>query len=300
MIILLHGDDTYRARRKLNEIMEEHKKKHKSGLNLRYIDAGNIDFEDLRNEMLGTSMFKEKKLIVLLDAFSNARIKEELTDKGSVFADSDNILLLFESQAVPEKEKLYSFLKKNAKIQEFAPLKGKKLRDWVVNEFKAKDGKINDKALDLLIDYVQGDSWSMSNEITKLINYAPKGIKEEDVMLLVKPRLETNIFDTIDAIANKDKKKAFDLLKTHIEKGDSAIYLLAMIASQIRNIISVKGSEERINMNPFVMRKSIQQAINFSLDDLKKIYQRILQLDSEIKVGKVDQNIALDILISEI
>lgn len=300
MIILLHGEDTYRSKRKLFEIIEEHKKKHKSGLNLRCIDAKNIDFEDLRNEMLGASMFKEKKLIILLNAFSNNKLKEDLISRGNIFADSDNVLLLFEDQAVPEKEKMYGFIEKHAKIQESNILKGKQLKDWVLAEFKAKGGKIDDEALLTVIDFVQGDLWAMTNEITKLINYAPNGVKKKDVLLLVRPKLETNIFDTIDAIATKDKKKAVDLLKAHIEKGDSVIFLLAMIASQIRNIISVKGIGRHISMNPFVMRKSIQQAANFSMDDLKKIYRRIVELDSDIKSGKVDQNIVLDILISEI
>lgn len=300
MIIFLHGEDTYRSRRKLFEIMEEHKKKHRSGLNLRYIDAKNIDFEDLRNEMLGVSMFKEKKLVVLLNVFSNNKLKEELVSRGDVFTGSDNLLLLYEDQAVSEKDKLYGFLEKHAKIQEFEALKGKKLKDWALNEFKNKGGKIDNEALELLVEFTQGDLWSISNEIIKLVNYAPSGVKKDDVLLLVKPNFETNIFETVDAIATKDKKRAVDLLKAHIEKGDSAIFLLAMIASQIRNIISVKGEGKRINMNPFVIRKSMQQAVNFSMDDLKNIYRRIVELDSEIKGGKIDQNIALDILISEI
>lgn len=300
MIILLYGEDTYREKEKLGEIMEEHKRKHKSGLNLRYLEGKSISFEDLRNEMLGISMFKEKKLIVVMNPFSNSKLKDDLLDKGNVFIPLENVLLLIEQSKILKKDKLLSFLEKNSKVQEFGLLEGVKLKNWVKKEIEEKGGTIEDPALEKLIEYVGSDLWRMKNEIIKLVSYS-KNISEKSVGLLVRPSHELNIFDTVDAIAAKDKKKAISLIKAHIEKGESAIYILAMIASQIRNILSVKsGGGGTMGMHPFVFRKASYQAKNFALEDLKKIYSRITELDSEIKVGKIDQDIALDVLISEI
>lgn len=300
MIILLYGEDTYRQKKKLGEIMEEHKQKHKSGLNLRYLEGKSISFDDLRNEVLGISMFKEKKLVVVLEPLSNPKLKEDLLEKGEAFVSSDNVLLLVEQSKILAKDKLLAFLDKNGKTQEFELLTGVKLKNWIQKEIKAKGGTIDDSALEKLIEYVGSDLWRMENEITKLISYS-KSILEKNIDLLVHPSHETNIFDTVDAIAAKNKRKAINLIKSHIEKGESAIYILAMIASQIRNIISVKGGGTgQLGMHPFVFRKTTFQAKNFSLEELKNMYARITQLDSEIKVGKIDQSIALDVLISEI
>jgi DNA polymerase-3 subunit delta len=301
MIILLYGEDTYRSRKKLAEITEEHKSKHKSGLNLRYVDGKSANFDDLRSEMFEISMFREKKLIVLTDAAANAKFKEAFLEKGKQLADSENVLILYERQGMLKKDKLVSFIEKHGQVQEFLPLSGASLKKWTKEEFKKLGREIDEDALDLLLEFVAGDLWQMSNEIAKLSGYAPLRVKKEDVSAMVKPKAEVNIFETIDAIAVRDKKKAVDLLKNHIEKGDSPIYLLAMIASQMRNIISVKGlNGANPGMNPFVARKSVQQAKNFSLEDLKRIYGRISQLDTEIKVGKIDPDIVLDVLISEI
>lgn len=303
MIILLHGEDTYRMKRKLREIMEEHRQKHKSGLNLRYLEGKTVSFEDLKNEILGISMFKEKKLVVVSDIFSNSKLKEELLEKGKVFAESDNVLLLTENSHILKKENLFSFLEKKGKVQEFELLSGIKLDNWVKKEIEERGGTIDSKAMGKLVEYVGGDLWQMENEITKLVNY-DKNISLRNVELMVKAKYETNIFDTIDAIAVKDKRKAVNLLKQHIEKGDSVLFLLAMIASQIRNIISVKAGQSlnagQMGMHPFVFRKASSQARNFSLEDLKRIYKKIVGLDSDIKIGKIDQDIALDVLISEI
>ena len=298
MIILLHGEDTYRMKKKVREIMDEHREKHKSGLNLRYLDGKSASLEDLKNEMLAASMFKEKKLVVVSGLLSNAKLKEEFLEKVKAFVDSENVMLLTESIVVPDKDKLYAFLEKEGKVQEFEPLSGAKLKAWVVKEIEDREGKIGQNAVEKLIEYVGGDLWRMDNEIGKLVNYS-KEIKEKDVEEMVRPNYETNIFDTIDAIAIKDKKKAVELMKEHIEKGDSVLYLLSMIASQIRNIISVKSGSGS-GMHPFVLRKASYQARNFSMEDLKRIYRKITDLDFEIKVGKIDQDIALDVLISEI
>lgn len=298
MIILLHGQDTYRIKMKTREIMDEHKERHRSGLNLRYLEGKTVSFQDIKNEMLGISMFKEKKLVVVSGAFSSPKLKEELLEKGKVFVDSDNVLLFVENASLPAKDKLYSFFEKQGKVQEFEPLSGAKLRNWVVKEIEAMGGKVEEKALETLMDYVGGDLWRMENEIRKLANHS-KTIKEEDVKEMVKPDYETNVFDTIDAIALKNKRRAVELLKEHLEKGDSVLYLLSMIASQIRNIISVKSGSVS-GMHPFVLRKAAGQAKNFSPEDLKRIYQKIVDLDFGIKVGKIGEDIALDVLISEI
>ena len=300
MIILLYGEDTYREKEKLKEIMEEHKLKHKSGLNLRYLEGKTTSFDDLRNEILGISMFKENKLVVVLNPLSNSKLKEDLLENGNIFISSDNLLLLVEQSKLLKKDKFLSFMEKNGKVQDFELLTGVKLKNWVKKRVEEKGGEINEIVLDKLIEHVGSDLWRMENEIMKLINYS-KNISEKNIDLLVHPNHETNIFDTIDAIAVKNKKKAMNLIKNHIEKGESAIYILAMIASQIRNILSVKsGGTGQLGMHPFVFRKTTSQAKNFNLDELKNIYARITQLDSEIKVGKIDQSIALDVLISEI
>lgn len=298
MIILLHGEDTYRMKRKMREIMDEHKEKHKSGLNLRYLEGKGTSFDDLRNEMLGISMFKEKKLIVVSDLFSNSKLKEEVIERGEAFVNSDNVLLLAESSNIAAKDKLLAFLEKEGKVHDFEPLSGAKLNNWIKKEVEELGGKIDEDALEKLIEYVGGDLWQMENEIRKLVNYS-SNVKTKDVDDMVKPKYETNVFDTIDAIAAKNKKKAIELLKEHAEKGDSVLYLLAMVASQIRNIIAVKSGSNS-GMHPFVLRKATYQAKNFSLEDLKRIYQKIVDLDFEIKVGKIDQGMALDVLISEI
>jgi len=319
MIIFLYGQDTYRSRQKLNEIIEHYKKIHKSGLSLKFFEEKELSSEDFRDEFQQTSMFAEKKMIVLKSVFSNREgFKESFLKDSKKIINSKDIILFFEGGEVPRNDSLFKLLKKYAKSQEFEPLEGEQLRRWVKKEFANLKTKIDENALIKLIEFVGNNLWQMENEIRKLVSYKLKcpnpEISQRDIELLVKPKIETDIFKTIDAIASKNKKQAIELIHKHLERGDAPLYLLSMINFQFRNLLIVKSHElrhkfyagdmrvlaEKLKMHPYVIQKSTQQAKKFNFEELKKIYQKIFQVDLSIKTGKVEPETALDLFIAEI
>jgi len=327
MIIFLYGQDTYRSRRKLNEIIERYKKIHKSGLNLKYLNLSEKGFEDFKDGFQSISMFAEKKLIILEEAFTNQSFKENFLKNSKKFIDSGDIILFHETKETPRSNPLFKFLKKCAKSQEFKLLEGKNLKNWVKKEIENYKVKINPMALEKLIDYVGNDLWQMANEIGKLVSYKSgkrvdeaiasslpfanaRVIEVKDIELLVKPKIEPEIFKTIDAIASRNKKQALELIHKHLEKGDNPLYLLSMINFQFRNLLTIRDLIEKnkspytlleeATLHPYVIKKSYSQAQKFKIDELKKIYQKIFQVDLAIKTGKVEPETALDIFIAEI
>ena len=311
MIIFLYGPDTYRSRQKLNEIIEHYKKIHKSGLNLKYFDGKELNPEDFRDEIQQISMFAEKKLIILKDVFLNREFKERFLKDSKNFINSKDVILFFEAGEVPKDDSLFKLLKKYAKSQEFKPLGGEQLRRWVKKEFENFKTKIDEKALIKLIAFVDNNLWQMANEIKKLVSYKRgEKIKREDVELLVRPKIETDIFKTIDAIASKNKKQALELLHKHLEKGDSPLYLLSMINFQFRNLLIIKDLirkgrpfytfQKATSLHPYVVKKSYSQTQRFTIEELKKIYLKIFQVDLAVKTGKAEPETALDLLIAEI
>jgi len=311
MIIFIYGQDTYRSRRKLNEIIEHYKKIHKSGLNLKYFNLSEKGFEDFKDEFQSISMFAEKKLIIVEEAFTDQNFKENFLKNSKKFVSSKDIILFYETKETPRSDSLFKFLKKYVKSQEFKLLEGESLKNWVKREIENYKLKINPIALEKLIDYVGNDLWQMANEIKKLVSYKKnKKIGVKDIELLVNPKIEPEIFKTIDAIASKNKKQALELIHKHLEKGDNPLYLLSMINFQFRNLLTIRDLIEKnkspytlleeVKLHPYVIKKSYSQAQKFKIEELKKIYQKIFQVDLAIKTGKVEPEAALDIFIAEI
>lgn len=311
MIIFLYGSDTYRSWQKLNEIVNHYKEIHKSGLNLKYFEGKHLNFQDFKNEIETISMFREKKLLILKEIFSNKNFQEEFLKQGKKIIDSQNLILIYEKGEIEEKNPFFKFLKENSRWQEFKPLEGQKLKIWVEKEFKKYQAQIDQEALEKLINFVGNDLWQMENEIKKLVSYKNgQKIEPRDIELLVKPKIETDIFKTIDAIAQKKKNHALVLIHQHLEKGDTPLYLLTMINFQFRNLLTIKELIEKnipyykilkqSGLHSFVVKKTYQQARKFTFQQLKKIYQRIFQVDLAIKTGRIEPETALDLLITEI
>ncbi len=111
-------------------------------------------------------------------------------------------------------------------------------------------------------------------------------------------------------MAENKKALALDLIHKHLEKGDAPLYLLTMINFQFRNLLEIKDLIEKYvpyydilkqsSLHPFIVKKSYQQAQRFTFQQLKKIYQKIFEVDLGIKTGKIEPETALDLLIAGI
>ena len=311
MIYFLYGPDSFRSKQKLNEIIEKYKKAHKSGLNLIYIDTKEVNFKDFYSNFKITSMFAEKKFIILRNVFYDKRgrvkFKEEFLENLKAIEELKDIVIIYEGDAVDARTKFFKELKKKVKYQEFEALQPAMIAKWIFAEFENKKIKINADATALLLSFAGNNLWRLSNEINKLANYKKDGIViKEDVELLVRPNIENDIFKTIDALASKNKKEALTFLHKHLDNGDNSLYLLSMIAYQFRNLLTVKELMEKkqslsgSGLHPFVVKKTSYLCGSFTLDQLKNIYQKIFEIDADIKTGKIDAELALDLLVSQI
>lgn len=311
MIIFLYGDDAYRAREKLNEIVVQYKAVKKSALNLIYIDAKETDFTDFYNHFKISSMFAQTKLIVVKNLFADKIFQEDFVKEIKKLQSLKDVILVHEPQAPDQRLKLFKVLLKEVKCQEFKLLDGKDIKTWAQKEVEKLGGKINNDALDLLVSYVGSDLWRLAGELQKLVNYKTGTIiKKMDVELMVRPNLQTDIFKTIDALAQKNSNLALTLLHKHLAGDDNPLYLLSMIAFQFKNLLVVKELSEKglmyasivkqSGLHPFVVKKSYFLCRQFSLEELKNIYKQIFQIDSDIKIGKIEAETALDMFVSSI
>lgn len=309
MIKFIYGKDTYRASQKLREIIEEYKNLNKNKIILSYFDCG-VDFGKFTDEFKTISMFGEKKAAVLTNFFSDLKTQKEVLDflkKYKKTTEKEDLILFYEEEKTEAKSSLFDFLKKNSDFQKFDLLKGRELIHWIEKEFNEYNAKLESGVPEKLAWNTGSNSWQISNEIRKLAAFKNKKIiTKGDIDLLVVQKIEPAIFETIDAVSLGDKKRAIALFHNHLEKGDSPFYIFSMIKFQFSNLLSVKDLSEKragfagLKMHPFVLRKSCQISQRFSLEQLKKIYKKIFQLDIKIKTGKIEPVLAMDILISEI
>jgi len=340
-IHLFFGADDFTMREEINREKEKFSKEF-GELNIIDLDFENNVSDErekmsaLKNALLTDSLFGSDELIVLRNFLDGREKKEMAEDNGAekiileyLSHPSQSVNLYFLQKGSPDKrKKIYKRLlelRKNnlAEIKEFIVPSGFRLNKWIENRVNLLGGKITSQAVEsLILTLGKGlgqkgkggqmeevyDLWQVNNEVNKLVNFK-NGIEitAEDVNLLVKAKIDLNIFKLIDAIGNRNKKRAINLLCGQMENQANEIYLLTMFVYQFRNLLKIKDLLERgksvqeisssAKMHPFVVRKSIEQCRKFSLIELKKIYRKLLDAEIAIKSGKMKPRLVLDLLV---
>lgn len=313
MIIFIHGQNTFLTDRKLNELKEKYRQKHKSGLNVFIFNSENFIFGSFKDSIEAVSMFSEKKLIVLRNVLTESketvRIFEYLKEK-KIKTNGDVVLIITEEK-IPEKENddFLWLLKEPSVVQESKVFTGVKLKKWIENEVARYDAKINEGAATFVAFHCKDDMRRISNELAKLALYE-KNISEKEVEMLVSKNTESDIFKAIECLAEKNKKGAVDIFYKQMAAGNNAQYIISMINFQFRNLIKVKDLAEKgkpplqiakaAKMHPFVVQKTLKHISKYQIRELKEIYQKILELDLKIKTTSIDPAFALDNFVLQI
>jgi DNA polymerase-3 subunit delta len=322
MIYLLFGEDTFRSRSKLAEIVKEHQKVRHGGLNLFRFDFNDFsmtqasqadEFERFKVGLETASMFPEKKFFILENVFSDGGLSKKFLEylKSKTHLLNSHILVFFEAGKPDLDNPLFVFLSKCAKTQEFKLLGSQSLHNLIRQQAKDLGSEVSSQAIEKLITFFGHDLWALSNELRRLADFTGQGrIEASNIEVPSEFDFQTNIFKTIDAVASGNKKQALGLINQHLKLGEQPLYLLKMLVYQFRNLVMVKGLLEAKKTYPvilketglhhFVVQKSCYLCQKLSFAQLKKIYSGILSMETKIKTGKISARQGLELLIIQL
>ncbi|HRY63352.1 MAG TPA: DNA polymerase III subunit delta [Patescibacteria group bacterium] len=309
MIIFLHGLDTFRSKEKLKMFKEKFVREvDKSGLNLVELNAEKININDLNKAISTQSFLAKKRMVVIKNIFDQRKALQtevlELLKAGKFRDGKDDNILIFWDEEPDKRTALFKYLEGSKFKEEFEILKNNELTRWIIKKVEAKGGQISKMNADTLASKSDGNLWALNQEIDKLLAVCQgREIGREDLETSSLVKLDDNIFNLTDAIGNKNTKLALKLLHESIEGGANEIYLLTMIVRQFRILIQVKAALEEgpadtaggrgnyralaqsLGIHPFVVQKALPQAMKYSMEQLKAIYRRLLEIDLKLKTG---------------
>ena len=243
--------------------------------------------------------------------------KASRIDDPEVFATTiknsppSTIIILIEAE-ISRNNPLFKYLADTVEIHEFPLLDKPKLKEWIGCRVMTAGGAITPVAINLLVQYVGADLWAASGEIEKLVLYAAgRPITDSDVKALVGYAGEANIFTLVDAIFETRLKAATEALEGLKIKGLSASYVLSMLSRQLRLVIQYKDLKSRGEKDTeirrklglladFVWKKTQDQAGRFTMNRLTDVYRRLLDADLAAKTGRMDEDLAIDLLVAEL
>lgn len=199
-----------------------------------------------------------------------------------------------------------------AVVKSFEAPKLAQMPRWLMTRAQVRGGTFSPPAAEALADALardgEVDARLADSELVKLLTYAgQRPVTAEDVAYLVTPVSLDSIFKLMDALGDRNGPKATTLLHQFLANNEHPLRILALVVRQIRLLLQTRalldagvsgpGLESRLPVAPFIARKLAGQARRFSTAFLEAALRRLLEIDSQIKTGRIDGVLALDLFV---
>ncbi len=219
------------------------------------------------------------------------------------------VLIVLVEEALDSNNTLLKAAEKHGKVIQSTLPKGAALEKWITNRARSIEVKIAPDAITILANFIGNDLRLLANELDKLATYVGKGatIKIEDVRQLSAQVQEARIFDLTDALAQRNRKQALNILHDLLGDGEPPLKLISTITSQVRSLLLVKELAQKgmrapqiastLGVAPFIADKSLRQVGNFSVPQLENAYRQLMATDAALKRSRLTPEMALDLLV---
>lgn len=179
----------------------------------------------------------------------------------------------------------------------------------VKTKAKQSGTEIEDQAIEKLILYCNNDMARITSELEKLICYASdKQIREQDVMDLVEQDKEYQVFELSEFIAKGNKEKALDLVYTICSDSRGTFSLLTPLYNSYKRALYVAVNKDKtdselaslLGIKEYAVKMSKNQARAYNPKKLKQIVDMLYEADRNIKMGKINDQIAIKTVVLNI
>jgi len=320
-LYLFYGHEEYLKKYYLDLIEKDIVKDDMKTINSVLLE-GKVDIRGIVDNCDTLPLFSDRKIVIVKNSglFKSGKKAEGEGGKGKGKAAKDDLLsflqnvpeytcLIFVEEDIDKRLKTVDAVKKNGLVVEFSYQKPAELVKWVIKVFKSYNKSIDHDTASQLVNNSEQGMNEILNEINKLVLYLENREKAsiEDVEKVCTKSIKSRIFDLTDAIAEKNRTKAFKILEDMVVLKEPMPRILFMITRQLRHVLEMKllikegvGLNEaaaKLGMPPFIAGKVARQAREFDVRTLEKTFEESLELDVAVKTGKISDRLAVEMLI---
>ncbi len=330
MIQLLYGDDLVGVEEALAEFMANSGPEDLRDVNQLSLRADGLTPDSVAAAAFTMPFMTDRRLVVvkdLLTRFERARSRRGsgrsggaargdplgewsglVEQLGSMPPTTD---LVFVDGGLSGNNPMLRRLSPMSEVREFRMPSDRDLPGWIADRANRIGVKIDHGACAVLADAVGRQPMLIASELRKLALYCgDRPVGEDDVTEMVAYVREANIFQAVDAVIDGRTDVALRLVGRIMDDGSPAVYVMTMIARQIRlllmaNDLVARGEPQdqigrRIRLSGWVLNKTIQQARRMSHENLEYMHDRLLETDLLLKTKPIDEQLALEMLVAEL
>ncbi len=279
---------------------------------------GNIDVDQMGSVLETLPFFDARRIVLINNVGLFKAVKDEAEKKLISLLEGispESILIIVERET-DKRKKLYKLMEKNGTVVSVDKLTHSEYVKWVGKKFREYEKDISNHALHYFIEmsnYLDKESeknlYDVDNVIKSLANTQGE-IKEGVINQYLEVPIEHNIFKMIDAISERHIDTSLLILNELLGRGEPEIKVFYLINQQFRNILKTKYLVKsgytsnivatKLGIHPFVAKKAVHFANQYSFDALHKIVNIIEATDLEMKSTGLSPHLLIEKSLFEI
>lgn len=309
------GDEAYLIDQSIRDIIAEIQQESGEEPELLLLDGDETSSLGLGEILQSSSLFALNRVVVIKNpawlskssrkakkAEEIARILEDYL--ANIPAGQTLIICAPEHQATNPVAKQ---LAKQVQTVNVKPLSPKLLGDWIKDKCGQRGLSIEAAAVNLLANSGQ-DMYYLETLLEKVSLLVHNGsIGPKDLIDELDSRQETSIFKLTDALLNRNLAASLEAFQQLQEQGQAYLLMLHMITGQLLTMTKIKFYQEggcsfnqiaeMSKQKEFVIRKMLEKSSKFSAQDIRVLFQKLLDLDLSMKSQSKDQRILMETMI---
>ncbi len=296
-VVLLFGEDQFCIHEKIEFWKAKFIEKYGDDMNLDEIE-GDTPPNQIIESAEAMPFLGDKRLIIVKGFLAKQDSDTQKKMVSLLERVPESTTLVFLEINPPDKRKaLFKKLQKEARCEECKPLIGNDLTEWIISRVKAMDSDIDWGNATYLGSLISSDSWRLKNEIEKCALASPgEKITREKIDEMVSSSGNTTVFKLTDALGARQPEEAISHFHQLVEKGEAIPMIFSMLVRQFRMIIQIKELQgqgmahaqiaSKISQHPYAVNSVASQTQNFTENELKIVYKKLLKIDRGLKTGE--------------
>lgn len=305
-IYLLYGEERY-LRRQYRERLRKALCNEGDTMNTHFYEGKDFSVGEVIDLAETLPFLAERRVIFITDSGLFKSGGEKMAEY--LASPNETTFFVFTESEVDKRSKLFKAVTAKGYAAEFTVQDENTLKRWVAGVL-AKDGKkITENTVQLLLSKTGTDMGNIQSELEKLICYCMdrEVITDEDVEAICTTRISNHIFDMINAIADRQQKKALELYYDLLALKEPPMRILFLIARQCNMLLQAKelkskGYDNRtigskLGVPPFIAGKYLNQASRFRTSTLRSAVKQCVEAEEAVKSGQMNDMMSVEILI---
>lgn len=305
-VYLLFGEESY-LKKLYKEKLKDALLAPGDTMNLNIYEGKGIDVREVISQADTMPFFADRRLLLIEGSGMFKSASPEMADYIPKIP--EETCIVFVEDEVDKRGKLYKAVKKVGRAVELGRQDEKTLMNWVLTILRREKRQITSATMELFLSKTGNDMEMIGNELEKLLCYTlgREVITAEDVEAVCANRAENKIFDMINAIAQKQQKKALDLYYDLLALKEPPMRILYLITRQFNLLMQVKelkgqgfdqaGIASRLGMQSFIIRNYLRQAERFTKEQLREAVQECVETEEAVKTGRMGDSMSVELLI---